>query len=195
MSYGINAPQGAQARKHINGSTWNGAVETYTVQDSYATNLFTGDFVYLAAGYMIVASVNGPITGVFQGCVYTTAGSVVTFSPYWPASTATFATAGAQAFVCIDPTVQYDMQFNAGSLTQAMIGNNAKFVANAGSTVTGQSAFAIDNATVGTGNSTYPLKIQSLVPVPGNTYGLTYNNAYVTINNDQFQGGTGTTGV
>lgn len=195
MAYGVNAPFGMQPRQHINGSTWNNQVSTFLIQDSYATSLFTGDPVTLSGGYLVVGVAGSAIIGAFQGCLYTTAGSLITFAPYWPASTATLATVGATAFVVVDQTVLYDMQTSGTGITQANIGNTANFVAGSGSTVTGQSAYAIDSTTINTGNATYNLKIMGLVPRPGNVFGVNYNNAYVMINNNLFNSGTGTAGV
>jgi hypothetical protein len=195
MSYGTNAPFGMQPRQHLNGSVWNGQVNTYQIQDAYGTSLFTGDPVTLSGGYLVIGVAGSATIGSFQGCLYTTAGSVITFAPYWPASTSTLGTVGATAFVCDDQTVLYDMQINASTIVQADIGKNANFVANAGSTISGQSGYAIDNTTVATGNATRNLKIMGIVPRPGNDFGVTYNNAYVMINNNVFNSGTGTVGV
>lgn len=195
MSYGTNAPFGLQPRKHMSGSVWNGQTQPYTVQDSYATSLFTGDPVTLGGGYLVIGVAGSAIIGVFQGCIYTTAASVITFSPYWPASTATAQAAGAEAFVCVDTSVLYDIQNSSATpIAQTDIGKNANFVAGSGSTVTGQSAYALDYTTLATGNATRNLKVVSLVGRPLNTFATAYNNVYVTINNDVYQGGTGTVG-
>ncbi len=195
VSYGTNAPFGLQPRMHINGSVWNGQTQTFLIQNAYGTSLFTGDPVTLSGGYLIIATAGSgnPVAGVFQGCLYTTAGSVITFAPYWPASTSTLSSAGAQAYVCIDQTVLYDVQLNAVALVQTDIGANANLVANAGSTISGQSGWALDDPA--TGNATYQTKVIALVPRPGNTFGTTYNNAYVMINNDLLNASTGTAGV
>lgn len=196
MSYGTNAPFGLQPRMHINGSVWTGQVNTYQIQDAYATSLFTGDPVTLSGGYLVIGVAGSAVIGVFQGCQYTTAASVVTFAPYWPASTSTAQTAGAVAFVCDDQSVLYDIQSNSATpIAQTDIGKNANFVAAAGSTVTGQSGYALDYSTLATGNATRNLKVLALVPRPGNTFSTAYNNVYVLINNNVFGSGTGTVGV
>lgn len=195
MSYGTNAPFGLQPRMHMNGSVWNGQTQTFQISDAYGTSLFTGDPVTLGSGYLAIGVAGSAIIGVFQGCLYTTAASVITFSPYWPASTSTAQTLGAEAYVCIDTTVLYDVQNSSATpIAQADIGKNANFVAGSGSTITGQSGYALDYSTLATGNATRNLKVVSLVPRPLNTFSTPYNNVYVSINNDVFQGGTGTVG-
>ncbi len=196
MSYGINAPFGLQPRMHTNGSVWNGQTQTFQVADVYGTSIFTGDPVTLAGGFLVIGVAASAIIGVFQGCLYTTAASVITFSPYWPAATATAQALGAEAYVCIDTTVLYDVQNSSATpIAQVDIGKNANFVAGSGSTITGQSGYALDFTTLATANPTRNLKIIALVPRPGNTFATPYNNVYVSINNDLLQGGTGTAGV
>lgn len=193
MSYGVNAPVGFVPEKHLDGSTWNGQLNTFLIQNAYATSLFTGDPVTLASGYLVIGVNDSGLLGVFQGCNYVNATGTYVFSPYWPASTATQGSVGANGQVVVDPTVLYNVQLDASAATQASIGQNAQFVAHAGSTVTGNSGYAL--GAPATGNATYCFKVESLVPVPGNTFGLTYNNVFVLINNHLFKGGTGTAGV
>ena len=195
MSYGTNAPQGLQPLKHSNGSVWNDQLSPYRVVDSYATSLFKGDPVTLGSGYLAVGVAGSAIIGVFWGCKYINTIGTYIFSPYWPASTATFNTAGAEAFVVDDPTVLFNIQTSGAGITQAEIGSNANFLAGSGSTITGQSAYTLDSTTIATGNATRNLKIRELTPNPLNAFGVTYNNAVVSINNDVYNGGTGTVGI
>lgn len=205
MAYGVNAPWGLVPRRLLSGATWNGQMNEYYIQSGYSTNLFTGDPVYVnSSGYIIIATAGAgnPITGVFQGCKYTTSAGVVTFSPYWPASTATLGAASALALVADDPNLIFDVQcVNSSStgITQANLYNNADLNAGGGgSTVTGLSSWGLDQATIGNG-ATKQLKILRLVPVPGNNFdtgsNFPYNNVEVVINNDYYKGGTGTVGV
>lgn len=196
MSYGVNAPIGFVPEMHLNGSTWNGQFTDYLIQDSYATSLFTGDPVVLALGYLTIASTSAPVLGIFVGCRYVSATGTYVFSPYWPASTATQGSIGAVAQVVDDPTVLFNVQMYSGvsgGAVQANIGNNANFETGTGSTVTGNSGYSLN--TPATGNATYNFKIVRLVPVPGNVFGINYNNVFVKINNSPYQGGTGTVGV
>ncbi len=198
MSYGTNAPQGLQPQQHQNGSTWNDQLSPYKISDAYGTSLFKGDPVTLGSGYLAIGVAGSAIMGVFWGCKYINSAGTYIFSPYWPATTSTFATLGADAFVVDDPTVLFNIQLNgtlSGGLVQSAIGSNANFVAGAGSTVTGQSGYMLDSNTIATGNATRNLKIVALTPNVSNAFGVTYNNALVKINNDIYQGSTGTVGV
>lgn len=195
MSYGVNAPQGLQPQQHQNGSVWNDQLSPYKISDQYATSLFKGDPVTLGSGYLAIGVAGSAIMGVFWGCKYINSIGTYIFSPYWPASTATQGAAGADAFVVDDPTVLFNIQVSSTGLTQAEIGSNANFVAGSGSTITGQSGYALDSTTIATGNATRNLKIVALTPNVSNAFGVLYNNALVKINNDIYNGGTGTVGV
>ena len=199
MSYGVNASIGFVPEKHLDGSTWNGQYTDYLIEDAgspYASSIFTGDPVVLSGGYLILASTSAPVLGIFQGCRYVNTSGTFVFSPYYPASTNTQAEVGVVAQVVDDFTVMFNVQMYSGvsgGAVQANIGNNANFFAATGNTVTGNSGYSLN--TPATGNATYNFKIVSLVPVPGNVFGINYNNVFVIINNHPYKGGTGTVGV
>lgn len=194
MSYGVNAPQGFQPLKSGSAAVWNEQTTAYRIADAYATSLFKGDPVVTASGYVVIGTAGSAVLGVFWGCKYINSIGTYIFSPYWPASTATFATAGAECYVIDDPKTLFNIQLSLAGLTQAQIGNNANFVAGSGSTITGQSAYALDSSTVSTGNATYNCKIRELTPSVNNAFGVNYNNAVVSFNNDVYNSGTGTVG-
>ena len=193
MTYGTNAPVGFVPEKYLNNSTWSGQFGNYQIVDAYATSLFLGDPVTLTGGYLIIGATSAPLVGIFAGCSYVTLAGINTFSPYWPASTSTLAAVGATAQVVDDPNVLFNVQLDATAADQVDIGENANFVSHAGNTVTGISGYALGDPA--TGNATYNFKVNSLVPVPNNVFGTTYNNVFVTINNHIYKGGTGTVGV
>lgn len=219
MAYGVNAPFGLQPRRMITGAPWNGQVNEYPIADSYATSLFTGDPVAPANnGTIARGATSTGILGVFMGCTYINTSGVLVTSPYWPANTATFQAQGAKALVVDDPNVLFDIQVsNNGNTISGMqaadINGNASFVLGgngggatnpaAGSTVTGQSAYYLDYATIAT-TATLSLKIMALTPYPGNIFATAapavvgvgaYNNVLVIINNHILKGHTGTAGV
>jgi hypothetical protein len=195
MSYGTDAPQGLQASTYLNGSTWNGSTGEYPITSGYATNIFSGDPVtVLSDGSIGIGVAGAAIVGVFTGVKFKDSLGVETFSPYWPASTVTFGTVDAQAQIVDDPDVLFDIQATVASLDKTDFNLNADFVAAAGSTATGQSAFSIDMGSVNT-TATLNLKLIRLTPNPENTIGVSFNNALVLINNHKYKGGTGTTGV
>jgi hypothetical protein len=63
----------------------------------------------------------------------------------------------------------------------------------AGNTISGQSGYYLDYSTLAV-TATLSLKLIRFTPVPGNIAGVVFNNALVKINNDIYNGGTGTAG-
>lgn len=206
MSYGTNAPQGFQPNYSLTGATWQQQTSFYDIISAYGTAIYTGDPVAPQASGGIGIGVAGTgVLGVFQGCIYQSSTGVQTYSPYWVAGTVTFASRNAQALVMDDPTVEFNIQVgttNAGThpatVNQADLFLNANFVIVAGSTASGQSATYLDMATASAANpasATLSCKLLRLTAIPGNVFGLLYNNVIVTFNNQVLKGGTGTLGV
>ena len=170
-----------------------------------------------ANGTITVAGAS-PVLGVFMGCTYVNTSGVLVTSAYWPANTATFQAQGAKALVVDDPNVLFDIQVSNNGNTisgiqAADINNNFSFAVAgngggatnpaAGSTVTGQSAYYLDYATIAN-TATLSLKAMALTPYPGNIFATAapavigvgaYNNVLVILNNHILKGGTGTAGV
>lgn len=226
MSYGTNAPFGLQARNSLTSAAYNGQTTTCFIASGFNTSIFTGDpVIYTANGTILPATGGFPVgvqtatLGVFQGCTFRAFNGDYIHSAYWPANTATFQGQPAEAFVCTDSNVVFDIQVSTSAnvlvptvtLTQAMIGENANFnigpgafvpaaptPANpaSGSTISGQSGYYLDLSTLsGAGGPTLNLKIIGITPIPLNTFGIPFNNALVVINNDVLKGGTGTAGI
>jgi len=202
MSYGTNAPQGLQPSSYLGGTTWSGQLSNYSILSSYATAIYSGDPVTAVnTGGIGIGVAGSGIYGVFQGVQYATSAGVMTYSPYWPASTVTFGTLPAVALIIDDPNVEFNIQagtsdanVHTATVGQTDINLNANFAIAAGSTVTGQTGTYLNMASVDT-TATLNLKILRLTPVPGNVLDLLYNNAIVSINNHLHKGGTGTAGV
>lgn len=230
MSYGINSPNGLQPLYSGSSATYSGMTNKYTIASGYATSLFTGDpVVGLNNGNIGIGVTSTGILGVFQGCEYTNTSGSVIFQSYWPANTVVLANTTVTAFVLDDPNMRFNIQVSnstnadfiglqAGiSLTNQNL--NASFAVGGGpaaptapytpnptggSTVTGQSAYYLDFATINT-TATLSLKILGLVPTinPNNIYFVQsaipfsgqFNNVVVVINNHVLKGGTGTAGV
>jgi hypothetical protein len=202
----------------ITGAPWNGQMNQYPIADSYAESLFTGDPVMTADNGTIIIAPAGPVLGVFMGCTYLNTSGVLVTSAYWPANTATFRAQGAQALIVDDPNVLFDIQVSNNGNTisgiqAADINNNFSFAVAgngggatnpaAGSTITGQSAYYLDYATIAN-TAALSLKAMALTPYPGNIFATTtpavvgtgaYNNVLVILNNHILKGGTGTAGV
>ena len=162
----VDAALGAKPVLHLTGGVIR-ATE-YKIVKEYAANVFTGDFVQLAAtGYVQVGAATNRLLGVFNGCKYTASNGEVVFKRYWPTGTTTLNDGDVTAYVYDDPNIVWAIQ-SSGSADFADIGNLADIVAGAGSTSTGQSGFEI-NGTTGTG--TAQLRILGLYNEPKNAYG------------------------
>ena len=162
----VDAAFGAKPVRHLTGGVIR-ATE-YKIVKEYAANVFTGDFVQLAAtGYVQVGAATNRLLGVFNGCKYTASNGEVVFKRYWPTGTTTLNDGDVTAYVYDDPNIVWAIQ-SSGSADFADIGNLADIVAGAGSTSTGQSGFEI-NGTTGTG--TAQLRILGLYNEPKNAYG------------------------
>lgn len=210
MSYGNNvfAPMGLQPSQYQNGSTWNGQTSQYPLVSAYGTSLFRGDPITWDTNGTIKIGVAGSgIIGVFWGVQYTDSTGAYQFAQYWNANTVTSGSANATAFVIDDPNILFDIVVSNSTAAAPFyvaavdLGRNANFsVANsAGSTISGNSGYYLDANSIGNG-ATLSLKIIRLTPVPGNQFGtnsntVQYNNVLVKINNDVYQGGTGTAGA
>lgn len=208
MSYGVNAPQGLQPRRYLNGATWTQQTNDYPILSGYGTSLFVGDPVTLLNnGTIGIGTAGNAIVGVFMGCRYQDINGNYVFSPYWPASTVTWNPGGtgnvnAAGVVADDPNILFDIQCSGtaaitGDVNTIKIGElnyNYNFHSAAGSTISGQSGYYLDLASQAT-TATLNLKLIKLTPAVNNSFGLTFNNGLVLINNHIYKGGTGTVGV
>lgn len=187
-----DAPRGAVPIKHLDGSPFNGATGSYKIADTYNTAIYTGDFVKMTAtGYVELAAAGNTILGVFQGCNYVDSTGKPQWSPYWPASTSTYNTQGAEALVVDAPDVIFEMQMDSDSVvpSQADVGTNADFIAtHTGSTLTGISKEEVDTSTCTT--ATANLRILRFVPRPDNEVG-NFAKVEVLINEHFYKTTTG----
>jgi hypothetical protein len=157
MAYGLRPVQGPGTGYSYN----TGGFNEYSVADSYAGNIFAGDFVELLAdgtvqrqntttGESPVAAT--PTLGVAVGFRYTDTAGTPQWSQYYPASGGT----DIFAFVCDDPSQLYMIQCDA-AVAQANIGATylvQGFAAADGSTSTGNSGINLDIGSAGTGAQT-----------------------------------------
>ena len=108
--------------------------------------------------------------GVFMGCSYVNTLGQRVFSQYYPATVSNTVDGPnmTTAYVTDDPDVVMKVAIVSGTTVVAqaarasLVGGNVAWVANTGSTVTGDSQQAVLNASVTT--STVPLKIVDVVP-------------------------------
>lgn len=179
-----SAPFGFRPSFHNSGQIRSKA---YNMAASYATAIYQGDLVTLDSnGQVNIAgtSTSSLILGVFQGVEYRDSSGKPTISNYWPG-----AVSGATnivVYVMDDPETLFDVQVTnpaSGTSMQTHVGNEAVWVATAGSTSTGLSA-----ASLGTPSAT-----QSQLQITGFAYGqdnaLTdaYVVATVRINTHQYK--------
>lgn len=163
----VSAPYGFKPVNLIGGQVFAGSTRSLPIAYGYNTNIFYGDFVNLASGYVasVANTLATPTVGVFLGCTYT---SPVTkqklFSQYWPAGTLA---GDAQAIICDDP----DTVFKAAVVTAAgtatiasasslLVGANMAGNTSTGSTATGDSAGGVVAASATAGN----FRVLGLVP-------------------------------
>jgi len=198
MSYGQNGPEGLQAIKSLGAATWNGQSNPYAIKSGEATSIFRGDPVYVGVdGYLhslndgAATVATTAIVGVFAGCSFVTSTAVNPIDPaspgrqYWPAGTLTLGGVDAVGYVIDDPNTIFNIQANnAVALTRAnTIGKLAPVsFATAGNTVNGVSGVTL-NSTTANGGAAVALKIIESNAYPGNTFGISYQNFNVLIQN------------
>lgn len=140
-----------------------------TIASGYATSIFFHDAVKLvAAGTIEQAAAGNVIFGVFMGCSYKLSTGEIVWSRHWPASTTA---TEIKAMVLADPNIAYAVCDDGDSdfLTSADIGTSADLIVGTGSTVTGQSAMALDTSSASA--ATAQLKIIEKLDRTGNNYG------------------------
>lgn len=180
---------GLRPVKHLSGSPWMGNLETFSILASDATAVFMGDVVKSGGS----ADANG-VQAVTRATANTDlpSGVVVGMVPdYSNLNTPQYRLASTlrQLFLCVDPTVVYEVQANAATVL-ADVGLNVGLAFTAGSTTTGQSAMQADMATKAT-TATLPLKIVGVVQRPDQDMADSANwKLLVTLNSNNFAGNT-----
>lgn len=133
----VNAPFGLRPVYHISGM---GRAREYSMLAAYATPVYKGSPVTLAANRINLAVTAADWLGVFDGVNYLDSTGKPTLSNFWP-GVVTGATA-IQAWVWDDPNTVFEIQA-AGSIAQALAqGGQIDFEAGAtgaGSALTGLS--------------------------------------------------------
>jgi hypothetical protein len=145
--------------------------------------IFTGDpVVGLASGYLDKATSNSAangVEGIFIGCKYfSTSQKRTVWNSYWPGSDAT---GDVEAYIISDPNAMFVVQngTSATAIGLADIGANVGFLAAAGNTATGLSAYTVDQSTLNTTN-TLPFRVVDLVLDPPGINGTDSASATTT---------------
>lgn len=206
-----DTPFGLRPIRHRNGAPYNGAVNPYYVNASYATALFIGDPVIKVAGGSNAAAIKVPGVGSFgigtlpevekatAGDGNRITGVIVGFAaqPTDLETKHSKASTEAVALVCDDPDVIFEIQAD-GAIPAASMGLNAVLIyTHAGSTVTGLSGVELDTTSdVPAADASNQLLILRAVNRDDNDTTLTHAKVEVLINqHTQNQGTVGTLGI
>lgn len=184
--------------KHIgflSGGSPDYQLTTRAIQSTYSTLIGFGDpivklngtsqYVVQSVGSTIMAA---PLVGIFQGCRYTPAGGVPTWSPYWPGAAAS----DAVAYIIDAPNALFLAATLLTAITTGGIGEAVTFTGGVPATTgAGFSIATIDAATlgtttvVGTAVSSLPFRVVSMYQGVGNGSdpATNYNWVVVGFNN------------
>ena len=150
------------------GSNYNSTAQTqYDIANATASNIFHGDLVTIADGYITpIATTTDYAVGVFVGCEYTDPVSKQpTFSHYFPANTSS-AIGNPVGFVVDDPYASFMIQADASVTAGDINSQNFEVTLGSGSTVTGNSGFGIKAASRAT--ATKAVRPIAMIDEPNN---------------------------
>ena len=192
----VSAPYGLEAINSLDGKPYAGAIRQIPVAAGFGTAIFNGDTVQINSdGYLIKStSTNaGTIVGVCMGGQYVNSSGQTVQAQYIPASIST-ATNLAYAYVVDDQQALFKVAVvtsgtTMGTASRADVGSNVALVLNAGSTTTGNSAFAVTLTGAGT-TATIPLRVIDVVEQTATAAGV-YAELLVKINVHQYNNTTG----
>lgn len=153
MTTNTDTPFGLRPVRYRDGSPYNGAVNPYYINSTYATALFIGDPVVKVAGGSNAAAVGSFPIGTLPEIQKATAGDgnaitgvIVGFAPLPNNLGLQYNTASTErvAYVCDDPNVVFEIQAD-GAISATQVGLNAILIyTHSGSTVTGRSGAELD---------------------------------------------------
>jgi hypothetical protein len=167
----VSAPYGLKPVNLIGGQVFAGSTRLMEIASGYATGIFYGDLVKRVADGTIekdTGTTTATPCGVFLGVQFTNSSTgQVQQQQFYPASQAVKAGTPIFAVVADDPDTLFQVASCSGTtviaaMGKSAIGNNIALIQNAGSTVTGNSAVAIDEGTQATTN-TLPIRIIDVV--------------------------------
>jgi hypothetical protein len=192
----VSAPYGLKPINRIDGLPYAGAFRQIPIAAAFATAVFTGDTVQVdSTGYLVLSTTtnSGAIVGVVVGAQYVNSSGQTVQGQYAPALIST-ATNPAYAYVVDDPMALFKVAVVSSGTTMSsagrtVVGTNLALVLNAGSTTTGDSAFAVTLTGAGT-TATIPIRVIDVVPETA-TAADTYTELLVKINTHQYNNTTG----
>jgi hypothetical protein len=163
----VAAPYGLKPINLIGGQQFAGQTREIPIASGYNVDLLNGDVVKLTTDGTIVkdtGTTTATPVGVFLGVSYTSPSTKQKlFAQYWPAGTAA---SDAVAYVQDDPDLLMKAVAVSGTTVvtyagENVVGLNAAFVQNTGSTTTGDSAVAITNFAT---TASLPARVVAIVP-------------------------------
>ena len=192
----VSAPYGLKPVNSIDGKPYAGAFRQIPVAASFGTAIFSGDTVQIdSTGYLILSTTtnSGTIVGVCVGGSYVNSSGQTVEGQYVPASVST-STNPAYAYVVDDQQALFKVAVVSSGTTMSsagrtVVGTNLALVLNAGSTTTGNSAFAVTLTGAGI-TATIPIRVIDVVPETA-TAADTYTELLVKINTHQYNNTTG----
>jgi len=192
----VSAPYGLKPVNRIDGMPYAGALRQIPVAAAFGTAIFSGDTVQINSdGYLILSTTtnSGAIVGVCVGGQYVNSSGQTVEGQYLPASIST-STNLAYAYVIDDPMALFKVAVVSSGTTMSsagrtVVGTNLALVLNAGSTTTGNSAYAVTLTGAGT-TATIPIRVIDVVPETA-TAADTYTELLVKINTHQYNNTTG----
>jgi hypothetical protein len=196
MAYpSVTAPYGLVPINSIDGKPYAGAIRQIPVAAGFATAIFNGDTVLISNGYLVKSTTtdSGGIVGVVMGGQYVNSAGQTVQGQYIPAAAST-STNLAYAYVVDDQQALFKVAVvtsgtTMGTASRADVGSNVPLVLNAGSTTTGNSAFAVTLTGAGA-TATIPLRVIDVVPETATSAGV-YTELLVKINTHQYNNTTG----
>jgi hypothetical protein len=173
----------------VSGLPYAGATRKLPIASGFATNIFYGSVVVIAANGTIqlmtdVGSAADPFPagtiGVFMGCSYTDAVMGFVNRQFWPANQVA---GDALAFIVDDPDVAFQVQGD-NTMAQATLGMNAPLSnvqsGTTGSTATGNSNVALDATTAATTGIAF--RVVDFINAPGSAVGDAFTDVVVKFN-------------
>jgi len=192
----VSAPYGLKPINSLDGKPYAGAIRQIPVDIGYGTAIFNGDTVLLNANGCLVKSTTtntGAIVGVCLGGQYVNSNGQTVQGQYIPALAST-STNYAYAYVVDDQQALFKVAVvtsgtTMGTASRADVGSNVPLVVNAGSTITGDSAFGVTLTGAGD-TAAIPLRVIDVVPETATSAGV-YTELLVKINTHQYNNTTG----
>jgi hypothetical protein len=197
MTYpAVTAPYGLQPVNRIDGMPYAGAIRQIPVAAGFGTAIFDGDTVVINSDGFLVKSTttdSGNIVGVCLGGQYVNSSGQTVQGQFIPALAST-ASNLALAYVVDDPMALFKVAVvtsgtTMGTAGRTVVGSNLPLVLNAGSTTTGNSAFAVTLTGAGT-TATIPVRVIDVVPETA-TGADAFRELLVKINTHQYNNTTG----